>query len=585
MNITITNRLGLYVFCIYSKPIFLPRFLSERLKIFFVFVVVLSSSHVQATMTDSLTIGNAKALSLGHAVTADPPGIDSIHFNPAGLARLKGTQRHIKLLAADFSIKLKFGEYSEERQAQIDRVVSLISDENANVSTNDTNLFYDEAYNSTSETEGAAAMIPFAGMINLSTAIAPLAGISHSPEGSRMTFGTNVYTPMFLGFSRSDKDPGRFLGEQLSISLITYFSPTVAYEISDSLTVGASINFNYTGLGVNLAFREPHNLFFWTETPEFRDALCAEDGQATFNDLNICGGLGPYETLGRLKLEAYNPLTIGYNLGVLWEPAAWITFGLAYNSAIDLEMKGDFEFPTTPVFQDFFLAIAKGGVYDALGDVAGVFGYSLPDSETVKHPKGQATVDLEMPEHWAVGTSVRITPRIKVNFDVKWTGWSSFEGIPLEFDQEVALLQLAVLADLTGNANNLSTPTTLTFPFGLQDTWNWGLGIEYQYNDRLVLRGGIENRPSATPKEARSPLVPLDKGKLYGLGLGYQLTSGSIMELGVGYFSSKLSIPACSSKLGNSCNDSQVIYNPYRGTDIDTDLKAYLIEFSIQQSI
>lgn len=36
--------------------------------------LVFAPVSVQATLTDSLTIGNAKALSLGHAVTADPPG-------------------------------------------------------------------------------------------------------------------------------------------------------------------------------------------------------------------------------------------------------------------------------------------------------------------------------------------------------------------------------------------------------------------------------------------------------------------------------------------------------------------------------
>ena len=62
-----------------------------------------------AVLTDSLTIGNAKALSLGHAITADPPGLDSIHYNPAGLAQLKDRQVHYKLIAGTFDIRLKFG--------------------------------------------------------------------------------------------------------------------------------------------------------------------------------------------------------------------------------------------------------------------------------------------------------------------------------------------------------------------------------------------------------------------------------------------------------------------------------------------
>lgn len=51
-------------------------------------LVALLATPASAVLTDSLTIGNAKAISLGHAVTADPPGIDAIHFNPAGLADL-----------------------------------------------------------------------------------------------------------------------------------------------------------------------------------------------------------------------------------------------------------------------------------------------------------------------------------------------------------------------------------------------------------------------------------------------------------------------------------------------------------------
>ena len=40
-----------------------------------------------AIVGDNLLIDPA-AMAMGNAVTADPPGINSIHFNPAGLARI-----------------------------------------------------------------------------------------------------------------------------------------------------------------------------------------------------------------------------------------------------------------------------------------------------------------------------------------------------------------------------------------------------------------------------------------------------------------------------------------------------------------
>ena len=59
-------------------------------KRFMLLLLLAYADSALAVVADSLTIGNAKALSLGNAVTADPPGIDAIHFNPAGLARING---------------------------------------------------------------------------------------------------------------------------------------------------------------------------------------------------------------------------------------------------------------------------------------------------------------------------------------------------------------------------------------------------------------------------------------------------------------------------------------------------------------
>ena len=44
-----------------------------------------AAASAHAALTENLAVSPV-AMSLGNAVTADPPGLDSIHFNPAGLA-------------------------------------------------------------------------------------------------------------------------------------------------------------------------------------------------------------------------------------------------------------------------------------------------------------------------------------------------------------------------------------------------------------------------------------------------------------------------------------------------------------------
>lgn len=48
--------------------------------------------------------------------------------------------------------------------------------------------------------------------------------------------------------------------------------------------------------------------------------------------------------------------------------------------------------------------------------------------------------------------------------------------------------------------SELAGPNSVKFPLGLEDTWNWAVGFEYQYSDRLVLRFGLEDRPTSIPK-------------------------------------------------------------------------------------
>ncbi len=61
-----------------------------------------------AQMANDLTIGNPKAMALGNAVTADETGIDSVHYNPAALTRMKGRQATVKLLTGVMDIRAGF---------------------------------------------------------------------------------------------------------------------------------------------------------------------------------------------------------------------------------------------------------------------------------------------------------------------------------------------------------------------------------------------------------------------------------------------------------------------------------------------
>ncbi|MEE2732069.1 MAG: outer membrane protein transport protein [Pseudomonadota bacterium] len=543
-------------------------------------ILVCAAQSVYASFTDNLTIGNPKALSLGHAVTADPPSIDSVHYNPAGLTRLKGRQLHLKFVYGMFSTEYELGDYGEFQQGLIDEYSQYWSDEDGNLTPEGEAYFYDEALNTKSEVEGPTVMLP-GGMVDLPFAGGFMGGASYTPPGSRYTFATNVYAPMMNGVHRDDDDPGRFFQQRGAFTLLTYFSPSVAFEVSDEFQIGLSINFNYSGMGIDLPAREPHLALFFYGSDFISENFCNPEGPLEgVTDIDLCNTVSPYTVYTDLRFEVDQNLVLGYNVGMLWSPEPWITFGLSYNSNINVDMDGDYEFPIRPYFKDVLLSAMGGNDWPLVVAAAGALGYDLPTAEeTANQGSGKINVTYEIPQHWNFGMSLQITPKWKYNVDVRWTEWSAFSKLNFKFDRDIPLMQLGELADQlgTGGANGVYADG-VEYQLNLQDVTYWGMGTEYQYNKNLALRMGFEKRPSAVPDDEPNAFIPINDGNLYSVGFGYRFDDDDNLDVAIGYFASETHYPPCSAKLGNGCNPNDVVFAPYQGQDIKSKVEFILFE-------
>ena len=577
---------------------------SSMLRLMLIFGLLGFSHAALASFTDSITIGNAKALSLGHAVTADPPDIDSIHFNPAGLTKLKGRQMFLKGIVGIFSTEMELGDYhpdiKEMREFYRGLYDEAYRDEDGNYLYGKRpfdEYAYDPMLNTKSEAEGGPTLMLPGGMVDLPIGAGVSGGATYNPPGSRLTFGTNVYAPLMNGFHRADDDPGRFAQQRVAFTLITYFSPTVAYEFSDELSVGFSLNFNYSGMGMELPIREPHEAIFFLGSPTITgdprkdiEGFCTvgEDGTFVPNDLGIdvCTvEVSPYTQYGELSFEVDQNLVLGFNFGLLWRPQPWLSLGLSYNSAVDVEMDGEFAFPIYDPFKEFLIRFHESGVIEDVFPALGGLGLDLPTAEQVANDaEGDLTVSYQVPQRWNVGMSVQVTPSWKVNVDYRWTEWSAFSDINLDFGMDVPLLMWGSVADLvgTGGKNGIS-PNSVAYKLGLQDVGYWGMGVEYQYNQNLVFRAGFEDRPSAVPKETPNAFIPMNDAKLYSLGFGYDLQGERHIDFAVGHLKSETHFPACTADLGNSCDISNVVYPVYMGQDIKTKVEVILFELGFSQ--
>lgn len=528
----------------------------------------LISTYAQAVITDNLTIGNAKALSLGHAVTADPPGIDSVHYNPAGLIRLQGRQAELKLVTGKLGVKLVFDDhYTPDWSARLQAAQEGAPEGFTN----------DPALGQTSQTDGAALMLPFFGMTHVPVLFAPLGGVSYSLPNRDMTVATNVYAPLMVGFSRGKDDPGHYIGEALSLTLLTYFSPSLAIKVNDDFAIGGAITFNYAAAGLKFAFREPNVAIQWLEKQ--RQGSCNPDanpsGYYGFSDLLPCvpadEALKLYGDIAHLDLQVEEPLTLGMNVGFLWDVTPWLHLGAVYQSPVRMNMKGDFTWLNSDRFQNYLGAIDK---------VSPVPLASLGPLGSLMNPvtRGTANIALTMPDHFAVGTSVNVTGNLKVNMDLKFTRWSLWKKLPIRYSQPIGVIAIAGLVQPDVAPSPIGQAMDLNL--GFKDGWNYAVGMEYQWNPHLALRLGFEDRPSSIPKEARSPVIPIGDAKLYAIGAEYKTDSSHIFNVALSTLRSSIYMPGNTSKLGNSEDPALLIYNPYSGMGIQGKLDILLFETS-----
>lgn len=552
----------------------IPRLLSQS-KAFLLVACCGFTLSAQAAVVENVTIGNAKALAMANAVTADPPGIDSIHFNPAGLAKMKNRRYTFKFLLGAFDFTTEFGE----RGGAIDRCLD----------NNTGECFLSQSYqdpyeNSTSSTKTPSLMLPVSGLTEMpiDAIAAPLGGFSYSPEGSNFTFGTNVYVPMGAGYKRGDDDPGRFFGKEFSLARITYFSPTVGYQVNEHWSVGFAALFSWQGVGVDMDLRIPN--FATAGIDSLAGDLCASDNIVN-SFLTACGGsLAPYDTVASLQSEMSDSFSFSWNLGVLWEPNEWFSWGMVYQAEGKTELKGEYALTYGVEWSNLF-----GGLLDETrGNATAIDAFALIESVgLLSLPRGNAdlgadvervetgtiTSELNSPAHFATGVSLRVTPNVKVNFDVKWTDWGGWEEIRLDFDtDQIDFLKVAGLLPTQGLAGD----TFLSLPRNYNSVWNWALGTEYTYSDRLLLRAGYENRASSIPNDKQDLLVPLGEADLFTFGASYLLKKGTVVEVAYAFLDSSDSVASGSSSNANSDDSADLIYNPYAGLAFENKTSAHI---------
>ena len=514
---------------------------------------------------------DTRGMSLGNSVTADPSGPWSVHYNPAGLDRTSGTEVDSGLVYIPvLDIKGKFTQGKDPATGKLWAPFGGWF-----------NNGIDPEAGRSSDTSPVIAL-PFLG--TLPFIAFPTSGIAHHDKDSPFAYGFAIYGPYAAGMTHPDADdPYRFLGKSSTILRIVA-SPGVSYRVTNNLAIGASFGLGMGFFGMQNDMRMPNDMV----------ALTGALGQATkgmeipiVSELTLPapwfgGGMTPYETAASMKLYGQDLLNTSYNIGFLWDPFSWLSFGGVYQSQATAEIKGRYTFTYS---QDMQNSVNWMGSSPLLIVSAAMLGLQthLADQDS-----GNFRSDLVFPQRVQFGMKLQPHPRIKFLVDANWTDWESWKAISIVFDRDLAMLQLARLLGYTGGIN------TLTIQNGFKNTWNLSYGLELQASDHLTLRLGYEDRPTSNTPEYFGA-IPLGDMKFYSVGIGIkqekvplrkikglhdlieQMNHPDLLDLSVTYMTSEYKCDFNQSQNFNSTDFTKMVYNPFAGLIYENKTEAWII--------
>jgi long-subunit fatty acid transport protein len=528
------------------------------------------SSATFAQLGTNLSV-DLRSLSMGNAVTADPPGVNAVHFNPAGLTKIEGLQTEQQFIVANFDIQREFSVppgynvfgYSDD---------PMVCNDGPEVASDICTDFKDKV---SGDVEYPSLYVPILKkMVDLGEGmplVAPTMGIAYNPPGSKATYATAVYAPLVAGFGAENGNPGNYMGQQVALERITYLSPSVGYQVNDQLSIGGGIGMSYQAMGLKTDLRFPNELIGMLRMID--EVVCTpfKENSDIITDILLLGmcnaeeGMNPFGKFGQMQLAVEQSLSPSFNLGVLWEPTDDFSFGMVYQSAAKMRLKGKYHIDNAKAPQELIKGLMSSPTGQILAAILGFPNY-IPSSES-----GLVSMDFEYPAHFQAGIKYKVMPDLQVNFDVGWTDYSAWDKFTFEFDRQISALKVAKL--LSENVSDSS----LSLPLGFTSPWSFGIGMEYSATDRLKLRAGYEPRSSAIPDGKRNTMIPINNAQLFGMGVGYRWDADTDLDLSIGFLRSKDNIPANTSSLANQTGVNNLLLNPYAGLNVKTNTKITIL--------
>jgi long-chain fatty acid transport protein len=258
---------------------------------------------------------------------------------------------------------------------------------------------------------------------------------TYTPANQPVSFGLGVYAPFGGSMSWPQNTGFRSVAIDGSLTYLT-INPVVAVKVLPTLSLGGGVMVNYANMDMGQglsSFQHPLTNYFHF----------SGDGWS-----------------------------VGYNLGMLWQPQEQISIGASFRSSATVTLDGQTEYEKQPF---------------------------IPATNQ------SARADFKFPITAIVGISYRPTPKWNIEFDADYTDWSSFD-------------KTTINQSSTSQGVAKDVPVILDW----QASWMYELGATRYFDNGWHASAGFVYNENSVPDARYSPLAADLDRYFFSAGTGYK---------------------------------------------------------------
>ena len=291
--------------------------------------------------------------------------------------------------------------------------------------------------------------------------------------------GIGLFAPYGLTTDWPTTAEGRFLGYHSSIKAV-YVQPTLAYQLTKQLSVGAGFDFSFVSVGLK-------------RRADLSQQLVPGGGGITFANLGVAHGTD----FADIDLTG-SGTGVGYHLGLLWQATDRFSLGARYLSRQLVKINNG-----TVTVGQVMTGLVVPAALPGLPAGTPIDAVLAPEFQTGGPLTDQsASTYLRLPDQLVLGLAYSVSPRTRVMFDYQFTNWYVFQQLPI----------------------TLEKLGTVTYYLNSHATSDFRFGGEYDLSHATTLRLGVYTHGAASPSSAVIPNLPEGARTSFTGGIGANLT-------------------------------------------------------------